>query len=434
MEVEEYIHQKVKIFKNKTYFHLFQTILINLSKNVRIYRKKYSLSGNLENNLNKNKNEKSSVWFYIMKIVLDKLKEKEKAFFPKNNLDVNPLVFSYLVKLCKNKMAKLEKLSIIENAPMDNLIRLYLDLCQKEINPEIPEKKEEKKKSISNLKDYINNNKALAKNMNQAKNTQQKKEVKEDEEDSNENVTKKYGIGKLKLKYNKSLCRLFIGDTDEKSVQKKYLMSITVKKDRTLKINGQPIGKSESYARRIINEIGEEKGYYIDDDLNKIINKFKREQKFLDDYRKNLKLEQNENIKKLSTNNKYNKKSLKIINLKSTQDMTKSPSQIYDFKNYMTIKKKSRNFNLMEYYTNNINKQKNIKNDFKSLSNPHIYHRKIIFSGFGGKRKISKALLSKFKKFKANKTIDVENKVNFHDYMMNKNDFFFNNEFDIKLK
>ena len=81
MEVEEYIHQKVKIFKNKTYFHLFQTILINLTKNVRIYRKKYSLSGNLENNLNKNKNEKSSVWFYIMKIVLDKLKEKEKAFF-----------------------------------------------------------------------------------------------------------------------------------------------------------------------------------------------------------------------------------------------------------------------------------------------------------------------------------------------------------------
>ena len=133
MEVEEYIHQKVKIFKNKTYFHLFQTILINLSKNVRIYRKKYSLSGNLENNLNKNKNEKSSVWFYIMKIVLDKLKEKEKAFFPKNNLDVNPLVFSYLVKLCKNKMAKLEKLSIIENAPMDNLIRLYLVHLKKDL-------------------------------------------------------------------------------------------------------------------------------------------------------------------------------------------------------------------------------------------------------------------------------------------------------------
>ena len=270
--------------------------------------------------------------------------------------------------------------------------------------------------------------------MNQTKNISSKKNSKGEEEDSNENVTKKYCIGKLKLKYNKSLCRLFIGDTDEKSVQKKYLMSITVKKDRTLKINGQKLGKSEIYLRRIINEMGEEKGNYIDNDMNKIINKFKSEQKFLDDYRKNLKLEQNENIKKLSTNNKYNKKSLKIINLKSTQDMTKSPSQIYDFKNYMTIKKKSRNFNLMEYYTNNINKQKNIKNDFKSLSNPHIYHRKIIFSGFGGKRKISKALLSKFKKFKANKTIDVENKVNFHDYMMNKNDFFFNNEFDIKLK
>ena len=50
MDVEEYIHQKVKIFKNKTYFKLFQTILINLSKNITIYRKQYSLSGRMENN------------------------------------------------------------------------------------------------------------------------------------------------------------------------------------------------------------------------------------------------------------------------------------------------------------------------------------------------------------------------------------------------
>ena len=283
MEVEKYIYQKVKIFKNKTYFHLFQTIFINLSKNITIYRKKYSLSGKLENNnLNKNKKENISIWFYIMKIVLDKLKDKEKDFFFKNNLDINPLVFSYLVKLCKIKIAKLEKLSIMENAPMDKVIRLYLDLCQKEINPKV-RKKIEEQKSIFNLKDYINT-RISPKNMN----ISSKKDSKGEEEDSNENVTKKYGIGKLKLKYNKSLCRLFIGDTDEKSVQKKYLMSITVKKDRTLKINGQKLGKSEIYLRRIINEMGEEKGNYIDNDMNKIITKFKNEQKFLDDYRKNL--------------------------------------------------------------------------------------------------------------------------------------------------
>ena len=360
MEVEEYIYQKVKIFKNKTYFHLFQTILINLFKNITIYRKKYSLSGKLENNnLNKNKKENISIWFYIMKIVLDKLKDKEKDFFLKNNLGINPLVFSYLVKLCKIKIAKLEKLSIMENAPMEKVIRLYLDLCQKEINPKV-RKKIEEQKSIFNLKDYINT-RISPKNMN----ISSKKDSKGEEEDSNENVTKKYGIGKLKLKYNKSLCRLFIGDTDEKSVQKKYLMSITVKKDRTLKINGQKLGKSEIYLRRIINEMGEEKGNYIDNDMNKIITKFKNEQKFLDDYRKNLKLEQNENIKKLRSNSKYNKKSLKVINLNSPKELYRSPSQL-DFKNYMTLKSNSRNFNLFDLYTTSNNKNKGINTDIKS--------------------------------------------------------------------
>ena len=141
MDVEDYIHQKVKLFKNSYYFPLFKTILINLSKNISIYKKQYSLSGRMENlNINKDKSERVSLWFYIMKIVLDKLKPKDKTFFIKNNLDENPLVFSYLVKLCKTKIHKLEKLSIIENAPMENLIRLYLDLCQKEINPELDEK------------------------------------------------------------------------------------------------------------------------------------------------------------------------------------------------------------------------------------------------------------------------------------------------------
>ena len=124
MDVEDYIHQKVKLFKNSYYFPLFKTILINLSKNISIYKKQYSLSGRMENlNINKDKSERVSLWFYIMKIVLDKLKPKDKTFFIKNNLDENPLVFSYLVKLCKTKIHKLEKLSIIENAPMENLTK-----------------------------------------------------------------------------------------------------------------------------------------------------------------------------------------------------------------------------------------------------------------------------------------------------------------------
>ena len=429
MDVEEYIHQKVKIFKNKTYFKLFQTILINLSKNITIYRKQYSLSGRMENNNSNNgKKEKISFWFYIMKIVLDKLKAKEKAFFIKNNLDVNPLVFSYLVKLCKIKMVKLEKLSISENAPMENLIRLYLDLCQKEINPKIEDQNEEQKSTLEIVDNK--NNKLSPKKTNQIKGN---KNDNKREEDLNENdVKKKYGIGKIRLTYNRSLCRLFIGDTDEKSVQKKHLMGITVKKDRTLKINGIQMGKSESYAKRIINEIGEEKGYYIDDDLHKILNKFKREQKFLDDYKKNLKLEQNENVKKIKTNSKFNKKGIKILGINSPKGIYKSPTQV-NFNSFRTLKSsKSRKYILGNLHTNNNKtKNKNEKIEVKLFPKTPIINKKIIFDGFEGKRKISKNILNKFKKYKNSNTSLSSRKIDFHKYLINKKDFFYNNEFEI---
>ena len=457
MDVETYINEKVKIFKNKSYYDLFKTILINLSKNISIYRKQYSLAGRMEknkNNLNSSNTDNISFWFYIMKIVLDKLKAKEKTFFIKNNLDVNPLVFSYLVKLCKIKLAKLEKLSIAENAPMENIIRLYLDLCQKEVYPDTEE--DQTQQSVPDIKEDNNNN-------NPSTKRKQNKDPKKEEEDPNENDVKaKYGIGKLRLTYNRSLCRLFIGDTDEKSVQKKHLMSITVKKDRTLKINGTQMGKSESYAKRIINEIGEVKGNYIDDDMHRIINKFKREQKFLDDYRKNLKLEQNENIKKIKNNEKYknkNMKSIKIINLYSPQKINIYKTyKIYkslshnNFNGLKTIKPKTRNNNLNSLWsntnnTNRLSKMKtiNFTNDIKNNNNINnnnkvkyipktpTSNRKIIFSGFNGKKKISKFTLNKFKKFNGiyPTSASRRRKFDFQNYFTDKDDFFFNNDFDI---
>ena len=464
MDVETYINEKVKIFKNKMYFNLFKTILVNLSKNISIYRKQYSLAGRMEknkNNLNSSSTDNISFWFYIMKIVLDKLKAKEKTFFIKNNLDVNPLVFSYLVKLCKIKLAKLEKLSIAENAPMENIIRLYLDLCQKEVYPEMDEDQTEQ--SVPDKKEDNNNN-----NTNTKK--KQVKEPKKEEEDPNENDVKaKYGIGKLRLTYNRSLSRLFIGDTDEKSVQKKHLMSITVKKDRTLKINGIQMGKSESYAKRIINEIGEEKGNYIDDDLHRIINKFKREQKFLDDYKKNLKLEQNENIKKIKNNTKYknkNMKNIKIINLYSPQKINiyktykinKSLSHT-NFNSLKTSRLTTRNIKLNNLnnfnglynnsnsntntnrltkiktinFTNSIKKSNINNNKIKYIPKTPTGNRKIIFSGFNGKKKISKFTLNTFKKYIGNYPTSASSRRKFeiHNYFSDKNDFFFNYDFDI---
>ena len=441
MDVEAYIHEKVKLFKNKNNFQLFKTILMNLSKNISIYRKEYSLSGRMENNAKKN-SEKISFWFYIMKIVLDKLKPKEKNFFIKNNLDVNPLVFSYLVKLCKGKLIKLEKLAIAENASMENILRLYLDLCQKEINFEA----EEKSKNQKSFYDEIDTNININNNKNN-KLPKKRTSIIEENDQNEKDVKKKYGIGKFRLTYNRSLCRLFIGDTDEKSVQKKHLMSITVKKDRTVKINGVAMGKSESYARRIINEIGEEKGNYIDDDLNKIINKFKREQKYLDEYKKNLKLEQSESVKKLKTNNsklKIKNKKIKMFNINSPKNIFKSSSQV-NYTNFFSPKIKTRNFNFNSLYNNknsktntiNFSSINNKKNNFFVSKIPKS-NKRYIFSGFNGKRKISKIFLDKFRKYNNNEnnnncyTNIIEKKVDVKkNYFINKKDFFFNNEFNV---
>ena len=441
MDVEAYIHEKVKLFKNKNNFQLFKTILMNLSKNISIYRKEYSLSGRMENNAKKN-SEKISFWFYIMKIVLDKLKPKEKNFFIKNNLDVNPLVFSYLVKLCKGKLIKLEKLAIAENASMENILRLYLDLCQKEINFEA----EEKSKNQKSFYDEIDTNININNNKNN-KLPKKRTSIIEENDQNEKDVKKKYGIGKFRLTYNRSLCRLFIGDTDEKSVQKKHLMSITVKKDRTVKINGVAMGKSESYARRIINEIGEEKGNYIDDDLNKIINKFKREQKYLDEYKKNLKLEQSESVKKLKTNNsklKIKNKKIKMFNINSPKNIFKSSSQV-NYTNFYSPKIKTRNFNFNSLYNNknsktstiNFSSINNRKNNFFVSKIPKS-NKRYIFSGFNGKRKISKIFLDKFRKYNNNEnnnncyTNIIEKKVDVKkNYFINKKDFFFNNEFNV---
>jgi hypothetical protein len=336
----------------------------------------------------------------------------------------------------------LEKLAIAENASMENILRLYLDLCQKEINFEA----EEKSKNQKSFYDEIDTNININNNKNN-KLPKKRTSIIEENDQNEIDVKKKYGIGKFRLTYNRSLCRLFIGDTDEKSVQKKHLMSITVKKDRTVKINGVAMGKSESYARRIINEIGEEKGNYIDDDLNKIINKFKREQKYLDEYKKNLKLEQSESVKKLKTNNsklKIKNKKIKMFNIKSPKNIFKSSSQV-NYTNFYSPKIKTRNFNFNSLYNNknsktntiNFSSINNKKNNFFVSKAPKS-NKRYIFSGFNGKRKISKIFLDKFRKYNNNEnnnncyTNIIEKKVDVKkNYFINKKDFFFNNEFNV---
>ena len=458
MEVEKYIHEKVKLFTNKYYFRLFNIMLVNLSKNISIYEKQTSLFQRTDFKIDNN-------WFFIMQIVLDKLKVKERPYFTENNLNVNPLVFSYLVKLCKSKAIKLLKLSFKENAPMENLLRLYLDLCDQSMYPEKYEylKKKEKQKDENSNKNKLNNNSSklhsstklkliLKKNLlnntndinqNKFNNENVSENNSEQDEDEDNNVQKKYGIGKIKLLYCNSLSRLFIGETDEKTVREKYLMNITVKKEQ--KLNGLNLGKSESYIKGIMNEIFREKvrnkGVIVDQNLVKIIDKFKKEQKVLEDYKKSLNLLKSYNSpkKRAKTRVKLDN-NLKIFN--SYNKKLQGSISCFDFKdtnnNYKIDDYKKRKINLklkvdnnFENYSSNpkkwIIKSKEKNKYLYTTRNKYIDAKNILKSSYNSNlqkknRKIAKYLLNKYKS-----TFINSNKNGFQNYM-NRNDFFYNNK------
>lgn len=457
MEVEKYIREKVKLFTNQNYFRLFNTIIINLSKNISIYEKQTSLFQRTDFKIDNN-------WFFIMQIVLDKLKSKDKPYYTENNLNINPLVFSYLVKLCKSKVIKLLKFSYRENAPMENLLRLYLDLCDQSMNPEKYEylKKKEKQKEESINKNKMNNNNSsklhsstrlkliLKKNelnnfndiSQNIKNENASENNSEQDEDENNNVQKKYGIGKIKLLYCNSLSRLFIGETDERTVKEKYLMNITVKKEQ--KLGGINMGISDSYIKGIMKEIYREKarnkGVIVDQNMVKIIDKFKKEQKVLEDYKKSLNLLKSYNSPKkraktgvkldykLKIFNSYNKKNQGSISLFDFKD-TNNNYKIDDYKKRKSNLKIKVDNNFENYNSNPKkwiikNKEQN-KYLYTNRNNKYIDTKHILKSSYYSNlqkknKKIAKFLLNKYKS-----TFISGNKNGFKNYM-NRNDFFYN--------
>ena len=256
----------------------------------------------------------------------------------------------------------------------------------------------------------------------------------ESEEDEN-NVQKKYGIGKIKLSYCNSLSRLFIGETDEKSVKEKYLNNITVKKEQKLKIKGVNMSKAESYTKRLINEI-KHKGVIIDQNLAKIIDKFNKEQKLLEEYKKSLK--SNNNNSKIGGLKKYMKfdKELTIFDSNKQKNLHGSAScfdfrtisKFDDYKNSRNNKKKNITKCGEGVYANNVlfnNYIKNNKNGNKSikfiLKSTHMKLNKVTNSS-------EKKIINKYRKYK--NTYINPRKFGFKNFM-DKKDFFYNNEYVI---
>jgi len=73
--------------------------------------------------------------------------KSKKTFikFGKNELGIEPLIYTYIVNCCQTKIKLLNNFSIRHNLNLNNLVKYYLDICSYNIllNKEIRSKNEE---------------------------------------------------------------------------------------------------------------------------------------------------------------------------------------------------------------------------------------------------------------------------------------------------
>ena len=125
--IEEIILGKIKLFTKENYFNSFSNILLQLSKNIFAFRKKESLSLSLSAKL-REKNF-SSNWNLIFLLIFHTKKDSEQI-----QLNLDPFCFLYLKNICYIKMKILLNLSNEIQIPIERIISLYLNLCQRKIN------------------------------------------------------------------------------------------------------------------------------------------------------------------------------------------------------------------------------------------------------------------------------------------------------------
>ena len=411
---EEIILGRIKLFSKENYFYYFRYILLELFKNRLLFRKKILLTSKL-----KEKNN-SSLWIIISKLIFSIKESKSENNINETILNLNPLCFHYLKKLCYEKLKILINISKTESVPVDRLLYAYLDLCNKQIKYiksreefYIKMKQNKNRKSPFFLKQIsLLNNKLLKLN------------------------TRKISIKNIPnikpLDYTNSYTRLFIGETDDDSIRERYFSNIFIKKQKHLQVNSYG-DLSIIYLKKMYKKLfkNEEKNG-MDNDMIKIIKQFETDHKKIDkeqrgnnanDERPHYMYDYNQSLLEFKLNkdkniyNNYKKKEIK----KRNKNRTKSQN-IGMTSSYSKINKNRSHFN-------SVNFEKN------KLSNSLMLSRRVIYPYKGNEKynfmkkiKIRKIFCSNkdSSRLKNNKTIilDNKNKIQFINYL-NKKDFFF---------
>ena len=399
------IFHKIKLFTNENYFKLFAYILTKKSKNFAAFEKISSLTLSIDNfqnerdikkfkKLYKTKNEekkdKFSYWFYLM-IYICNIKSKKKILkLGKNELGIDPMIYAYMINYCQNKVKLLHNLSIHHNLNLNNLVKFYLELCSYNIllNKEIKSKNEE----YNIINNFINNNFSRRKtrinyniNLKQQKNYQiAKKNAKLRLSTYLEN---KSFPKKKKINYSNSFTRLFIGETDQKSVEERHISNIFIKNFCDLKLFNKKTDVASLYLKKLYNKLSKKKEIIIDSGLNNVLNKFKLDSKMVETYQKNsLSSDKKENISKKQFNNNinvYNKTFLENKKFSTFEKISKFSAGTPKAEYLMNLKnsrdklnlniKKNLSRNLDFYFSSDFNRgfsqqySRNISNNIKSF-------------------------------------------------------------------
>ena len=276
--LEEIILNKVKLFTIEEYYRYFRSILLELYKNIGAFKKKESLDKSITLKL-KEKNNNKSLWYIITILIFPfhaQLSE-ESYYEPYSNL--NPLCFQYLKNLCYSKIKKLTNLSVVEQVPMDRVLPVYIELCEKKM---ISNK--ERKRGILFKKSgnfiQINKDKRSSLLIPRPNSILPRPKL------NLKKISGKNGPSIQPLEYSNSFTRLFIGETDEASIKERYLSNLIVKRQKQLHLLNSYGEISYMYLKKMYKKLfkNEEKKGAIDYDMINLMNQFENDHKKIDNF------------------------------------------------------------------------------------------------------------------------------------------------------
>ena len=273
-EIEEIILCRIKLFAKENYYRYFRNILMELSNNIFVFRKKELLSRPISSKLKERNN--SSLWMLIYKLIFPIKNEDDIA--EENELNLNYLCFQYLKALCLIRIKKLTNISNNELIPLDQVMSIYLSLCEKMIRII-------KEKEKYNLKLKSNNRKkgrkSIVVSQNDLMNIMTQFKLK------HKKLGMKSGPSMKPLDYTNSYTRLFIGETDDTSVRERYLSNMVVKKHKQLHLLNNYGELSIMYLKRMYKKLFKnEERVNMDNDMIKIMKQFENDHKRIDNFQR----------------------------------------------------------------------------------------------------------------------------------------------------